>query len=153
MFPAGKFLLKVIINSIWKNASYLLSRKMSKMFLNLVKKITDQRYLLRSGVFGDYFKQVFQIVLVTWLILDKFVVLIWHCVFKKLKLYRLFLWKWFNCLKATEPLRGDSSLLTTQSPGALGTHFIDLGRMTGWVDRGVTTRFWAKDLWLGNPEP
>ena len=38
---------------------------MSKMFLNLVKKITDQRYLLRSGVFGDYFKQVFQIVLVT----------------------------------------------------------------------------------------
>ena len=64
---------------MWKNASYLFSRKMSKMFLNLVKKITDQRYLLRSGVFGDYFKQVFQIFRVTWLILDKFVVLIWHC--------------------------------------------------------------------------
>ena len=28
------------------------------------------------------------------------------------KLYSLFLWTGFNCLKATEPLRGDSSLFT-----------------------------------------
>ena len=36
-----------------------------------------------------------------------------------------------NCLKATEPLRGDSLLFTTQSPGFPGTHLIDLGRMKG----------------------
>ena len=33
-------------------------------------------------------------------------------------------------LKVTEP-RGDSSLFTTQSQGAPGTHLIDLGRMRG----------------------
>ena len=38
----------------------------------------------------------------------------------------------FNFLKAaTEPLRGDSLLLTTQSPGVPGTHLIDLERMKG----------------------
>ena len=38
---------------------------------------------------------------------------------------------WFNCPKATEPLRGDSLLFTTQSPGVPGTHLTDLGRMKG----------------------
>ena len=42
-----------------------------------------------------------------------------------------------NCLKATEPLRGDSLLFTTNSPGVSSTNFIDLGRMKGWVDLGV----------------
>ena len=35
----------------------------------------------------------------------------------------------FDCLKATEPLREDSLLFTTKSPGASGTHLIDLGNM------------------------
>ena len=37
----------------------------------------------------------------------------------------------FNCLKATEPLRGDSLLSTTQSPGVPGTHLINFERMKG----------------------
>ena len=37
----------------------------------------------------------------------------------------------FNCLKATEPLQGDSLLLTTQSPGVPGTRLIDLRSMKG----------------------
>ena len=47
----------------------------------------------------------------------------------KKKLYGPFLWIGFNCLKATEPLRGESLLFTIQSPGFSGTHLIDLGRM------------------------
>ena len=47
------------------------------------------------------------------------------------KLYDPILWMWFNCLKATKPLRGDSLLFTTQPPGVRGTHLIDLGRMKG----------------------
>ena len=35
----------------------------------------------------------------------------------------------FNCLKTTEPLRGDSLFSTTHSPGVPGTHLIDLGRI------------------------
>ena len=42
-----------------------------------------------------------------------------------------FLWMGFNCLKATEPLRGDSLLFTIQFPGVPGTQLIDLGRMKG----------------------
>ena len=37
----------------------------------------------------------------------------------------------FNCLKATEPLQGDSSLFTTKSSGIPGTYFIDPARMKG----------------------
>ena len=44
-----------------------------------------------------------------------------------------------------EPLQGDSLLFTTKSPGILGTHFIDLWRMTGWVDLGATQWFWTWD--------
>ena len=43
----------------------------------------------------------------------------------------------FDCLKATEPLRGDNLLFTTQSQGNPGTHLIDLGRMKGRVDVGT----------------
>ena len=35
----------------------------------------------------------------------------------------------FNCLKATEPLQGDSLLFTTKSPGVPGTHIVDFRRM------------------------
>ena len=37
----------------------------------------------------------------------------------------------FNSLNATEPLREDSLLFTTWSPGVPGTHLIDLGKMKG----------------------
>ena len=35
-------------------------------------------------------------------------------------------------LKATEPLRGDSLLFTTRSPGIPGTYLIDLGVSQPW---------------------
>ena len=47
------------------------------------------------------------------------------------KLYGPNLWMWFNCFKATKPLRGDSLLFTNQSPGVPGPHLIDLRRMKG----------------------
>ena len=34
-----------------------------------------------------------------------------------------------NCLKATEPLQGDSLLFTTQSPGVPVTHLINFNGM------------------------
>ena len=37
----------------------------------------------------------------------------------------------FNCLKATEQLRGDSLLSTTKFPEIPGTHFTDIRRMKG----------------------
>ena len=39
-----------------------------------------------------------------------------------------------NCLKAAEPLRGDSLLFTTKLPENPGTRLIDLERMKGLVD-------------------
>ena len=50
---------------------------------------------------------------------------------KTLKLYGPFLWIGVNCLKATEPLRGDRLLFITKSSEVTGTHLIDLGRMKG----------------------
>ena len=70
---------------------------------------------------------------------------------KKKKLYGLFLWMGLNCLKAIEPLRGDSLLFTTRSPGVSGTHLINPGRMKIWVDLGATQWFWNQDPWIGNP--
>ena len=46
-------------------------------------------------------------------------------------LYRPFLWMGFNCLKATEPLRGSILLLTTNLPEIPGTHLIDFGMIKG----------------------
>ena len=37
-----------------------------------------------------------------------------------------------------QPLRGGSLLFTTKFPDIPGTHFIDLGRMKGWVDLGAS---------------
>ena len=53
---------------------------------------------------------------------------------KNLKLYDSFLWMGFNCLKAAEPLRGDSLFFTTQSPGFPGTHLINFDFMKGGND-------------------
>ena len=48
------------------------------------------------------------------------------------------LWTRFNCLKTTEPLRGGSLPFTTKFPEIPNTHFINLGRMKGWVDLRAT---------------
>ena len=61
----------------------------------------------------------------------------------KKKLYGLFLWMGFNCLKATQSLQGDSLLFPTGSPGLPGTHLVDLRRIKGWVDLGATQQFWT----------
>ena len=45
-----------------------------------------------------------------------------------------------------EPLRGGSLFFTTKFPETPGTHFIDLGRMKGWVDLGATQRFWTEKV-------
>ena len=45
---------------------------------------------------------------------------------------------WFNCLKASEPLQGDSLLFTTKFPEIPGTHLSDLGRMKGFQGLRVT---------------
>ena len=45
---------------------------------------------------------------------------------------------WGSIASRLEPLWGGSLLFTTKSPEIPGTHFIDLGRMKGWVDLGAT---------------
>ena len=57
----------------------------------------------------------------------------------------------FNCLKAKEPLRGDSSLFNTKSPVVPGTNFINLERIKGWVNLGATQWFRTPDPSTGNP--
>ena len=37
----------------------------------------------------------------------------------------------FNCVKTTEPLRGDSLLFITQSPEVPGIHLINFDRIKG----------------------
>ena len=72
---------------------------------------------------------------------------------KNFELYGSFLWMGFNCLKATGPLRGGSLLFTTKFPEIPGTHLIDLRRMKGWVNLGVTQWFWTQNLWIWNQAP
>ena len=57
---------------------------------------------------------------------------------EKLKLYSPFLWIGFNCINATEPLRGDNLLSTIKSRGSSGTHLIDIGRVKSSFDYGAT---------------
>ena len=40
---------------------------------------------------------------------------------------------WGSTASRLEPLRGGSLLFTTKFPEIPGTHFMDLGRMNGWV--------------------
>ena len=59
----------------------------------------------------------------------------------------------FNCLRATEPLRGDSLLFIIQFPGVPpATDLIDLRRMKGWIDRGATQWFCTLDPRIGAKE-
>ena len=47
----------------------------------------------------------------------------------------------FKCLKATEPLRGNSLPFPIHTPGVPGTQLIDLGKMKDRVDLEVTQWF------------
>ena len=58
---------------------------------------------------------------------------------------------WGSTVSKLEPLRGESLLFTTKFPEISGTHFIDLGRVKGWVNLGTTHWFWTRGLWIGNP--
>ena len=71
----------------------------------------------------------------------------------KKKLYDPFLWMRFDCLKTTDPLRGDSILFTTKPPGGPGTSLIDLGRIKDWVKLGATYWFQTWDPLTVNPAP
>ena len=48
---------------------------------------------------------------------------------------------WGSTVSRLEPLRGSSLLFTTTFLEISGTHFINLGRMKGWVNLGVTQWF------------
>ena len=65
------------------------------------------------------------------------------------KLYGPFLGTGFNCLKDTEPLRGDWSLFTLRSPGGPGTHFMKLKRMKTESTLQPFTGFEPWTPWLG----
>ena len=70
-------------------------------------------------------------------------------IFKKLS---PFLWE-FNCLKHAEPIRRDTLLLTTKSPGIPGTHLINLRGVKGWVNLGAIHWLWTQDPWIRKPAP
>ena len=58
---------------------------------------------------------------------------------------------WGSTASGLEPFWGGSLLFITKFPEIPGTHFIDLGRMKGWVDLGATQWFWTREPWIGNP--
>ena len=62
-------------------------------------------------------------------------------------------YEWGSTASRLVPLWGGSLLFTTKFPDISGTHFIDLGRMKGWVDLRATHGFWTRDPWIGNPAP
>ena len=51
---------------------------------------------------------------------------------KKIKFMAPF-YGWGSTVSKLEPLRGASLLFTTKFPEILGTHFIDLRRIKGWI--------------------
>ena len=59
------------------------------------------------------------------------------------------LWTGFNCLKAAEPLRGDSLVFKTQPPGVPGTYLIDLRRWQDEFTLELFSSFEPWTLWLG----
>ena len=72
--------------------------------------------------------------------------------FKKNNLMAPF-YGWGSTALRLEPIQGGSLLFTNKSPEIPGSHFIDLGRMKGSVDVGVTQWFLTRDPWIGNPAP
>ena len=63
----------------------------------------------------------------------------------KKKLYGPSFYGWGSTTSRLVPLQVGSLLFTTNFPDIPGTHFIDLGKMKGWVDLGVTQWFWTRD--------
>ena len=70
---------------------------------------------------------------------------------KKKKNFMTLFYGWGSTASSLEPLRVGSLLFTTKFPEISGTHFIDLGRMNGWVGLGPTHWLWTRDPWIGNP--
>ena len=58
---------------------------------------------------------------------------------------------WGSTASRLEPFWGGSLLYNTKFPEIPGTHFINLGKMKGWVDLAATQCFWPWDSWIGNP--
>ena len=48
---------------------------------------------------------------------------------------------WGSTASRLQPLQGGSLLFTTKLQEIPGTHFIDLGKMKGWVNLGATHSF------------
>ena len=72
---------------------------------------------------------------------------------KKKKNFIALFYGWGSTASRLQPLQGDSLLFAIQFPEIPGTHFIDFGRMKGWVNLGATQWFWTRDSWIGNPAP
>ena len=74
-----------------------------------------------------------------------------HCLFliKKNNFMAPF-YGWGSTASRLQPLRGGSLLFIIQFPEIPDTHFIDLGRLKGWVNLGATQRFWTQDPWTWN---
>ena len=72
---------------------------------------------------------------------------------RNLKTFMAPFYRWDPIVSRLNPLRGDGLVRTTKFPEIPGTHFIDLGRMRGWVNLGATQWFWTRDLWIKNPAP
>ena len=70
---------------------------------------------------------------------------------KNFKNFMVPFYGWGSTASRLEPLRGGSLLFTTKFPEIPGTHFINLGRMKGWVDLRATQWFWTWNTWIGNP--
>ena len=74
--------------------------------------------------------------------------------FFKKKLYSPF-YGWGSTATRLVLLRGGSLLFTTKFPDTPGTHFIDLGKMKGWVDlklfysaKQITWYDWCLNRWI-----
>ena len=56
---------------------------------------------------------------------------------------------WGSTASRLELLRGSSLLFITKFPEIPGTHFINFGRMRGWVDLVAVQWYWTQDPWIG----
>ena len=61
------------------------------------------------------------------------------------------LYGWGSTASRLEPLQGGSLLFTTKFPEIPGTHFINLGRINGWVDLGAVVLIMGPLDWESSP--
>ena len=59
-------------------------------------------------------------------------------------------YRWGSTASRLEQLQEAGSTKFLEIPG---THFIDFGKIKGWVDLGATKWFWTRDPRIGNPAP